>query len=140
MSVNPGLVVTHGDLGTALIRLAELIMGPVEGLDCLSNHGLSGHELNTRIQEWLANDAAATAEGVVVFVDDFGGSCATGAQLASHNRSDVVILSGVNLAMILGFLTWRDTLELSELARKLVETGRGAINRIEICEGGENPA
>jgi mannose/fructose-specific phosphotransferase system component IIA len=47
----------------------------------------------------------------------------------------IVILSGVNLAMLLGFVTWRPSLDLAELAQKLVEKGREAITRIGAKRG-----
>ena len=36
-------------------------------------------------------------------------------------------MTGVNLAMLLDFVTWRDGLELPQLARRLVDKGRHAI-------------
>jgi PTS system mannose-specific IIA component len=140
MLLNLGLVVTHGDLGAELIRLAELVLGPVQGMASISNQGLSGRDLKAEIQRWLAENADPTDASVVIFVDDYGGSCATAVQLVCRHRTDVAILTGVNLAMILGFLTWRDTLSLAELSRKLVDTGRDAINQIEFSEGGGNLA
>jgi len=139
MAENLGLIVTHGDLGAELVRLAELILGPEQELTSLSNRGFSGSALQDRVQKWLAGSLGAPDQGAIVFVDDYGGSCATAVRLASRNRRDVAILTGVNLAMILGFLTWRNALSLNDLARKLVEVGRGAINRIETqADGGDS--
>lgn len=140
MAEHHGLIVTHGDFGAELVRLAELVLGPEQELTSLSNRGLSGSALQDTVREWLANHPVTPDQGAIVFVDDYGGSCATAVRLASRNRSDVAILTGVNLAMILGFLTWRNTLSLTDLARKLVEVGRGAINRIETQADGGDPA
>ena len=52
----------------------------------------------------------------------------------------VALLTGVNLAMLLGFATWRGSLSLSELAHKLVEAGRSAITRIELKDRGRDRA
>lgn len=122
-----GLVVTHGGLGAELVRVVELIVGPQEGLTALSNQGRSALELTRVLQEQVA---AAGEDGLLLFVDDLGGSCANAAQLAVAEAPRAEILSGVNLAMLLGFVTWRDGLEPPELARRLVEKGREAIGRV----------
>jgi mannose/fructose-specific phosphotransferase system component IIA len=121
-----GLVVTHGALGAELVRVVESIVGPVEGLTALSNQGRSALDLTAELQERLA----ASDAGLVLFIDDYGGSCANAAQLACRDRSRAVFLCGVKLAMLLGFVTWRDTLDLEELAHRLVDKGREAIARV----------
>jgi len=63
-------------------------------------------------------------------IDDYAGSCATAAQLAARDRENVAIISGVNLAMLLGFVTWRDSSDFDELVRKVVQKGREAITML----------
>jgi mannose/fructose-specific phosphotransferase system component IIA len=121
-----GLVVTHGALGAELVRVVESIAGPVEGLTAFSNQGRSALDLTVELQERLA----AADAGLVLFIDDYGGSCANAAQLACRDKTRAVILCGVNLAMLLGFITWRDSFSLEELARRLVDKGREAIARV----------
>ena len=121
------LVITHGNIGAELVRVTGLILGPVEGLAALSNSGKSLADLRTAITEWLAEGTASGATGGVIFVDDYGGSCATAAQLACGHEPDRAILSGGNLAMLLGFLTWRENDEFAELVGRLVRKGREAI-------------
>ncbi|MBM4130026.1 hypothetical protein FJ250_03225 [bacterium] len=101
------LVITHGNIGAELVRVTGLILGPVEGLEARSNSGRSLADLRAAVSEWLVEGAAAGATGGIVFVDDYGGSCATAAQLACGHEPRRAIVSGVNLAMLLGFLTWR---------------------------------
>lgn len=124
------LVITHGNIGAELVRVTGLILGPVEGLAAQSNSGKSLADLRTAITEWLAEGAAAGATGAIVFVDDYGGSCATAAQLACGHEPGRAIISGVNLAMLLGFLTWREGDEFEELVGRLVRKGREAITRV----------
>jgi len=120
-----GLVITHGDLGREMLRVVELVMGPVPGLTALSNDGASLPELSERI----GSVAAAAEEGLLVFTDDFGGSCTTAARLALRGRQ-ARLLTGVNLAMLLEFAAWRDELPLAELSGRLVNTGREAISEV----------
>jgi len=130
------LVVTHGRLGEEFRRVVELFLGPVEELEALSNAGLSGAQLAEAISGWLdrgsdATNAGAAPPPAVILVDDYGGSCTAAARLATADRSDVRIVCGVNLAMLLGFVSWRDTLGLSDLARRMVNAGRGAIVQVD---------
>jgi PTS system mannose-specific IIA component len=122
------LVITHGRLGEELVRVAKMILGPEEGLEAMSNSGRSADDITTAVRDWLGEADAAGA--ALILVDDYGGSCATAAQLACGGRPDAVVISGVNLAMVLGFLTWRENGELDELSRRLVAKGRAAIVRL----------
>lgn len=119
------LVITHGDIAREMIKVVEMILGPVEGLDGMTNHGKSAADITADVAAWLGKDGPA-----VILIDDYGGSCANAARLATKDRPDVGIIAGVNLAMLLGFLTWRDRTEFPGLVRKLVQKGREAITQI----------
>ena len=116
---------THGGIAAELVRVTEMILGPVEGLDAMTNAGKSAETITAEVRDWLA--AADEGDECVILLDDYGGSCATCSQLASGGDPSVAILSGVNLAMLLGFVTWRHTTEFSELPNRLVQKGREAI-------------
>lgn len=124
------LVTTHGNIGAELARVAGLILGPVEGLSAMTNSGKSLPDLRAEIDAWLSEGAAAGATGAIILVDDYGGSCATAAQLACGHEPLRAIISGVNLAMLLGFLTWRENDEFDELVSRLVHKGREAITLV----------
>jgi len=132
-----GLVITHGDLGAELLRVQEMIMGPEAGLASLSNSGKSHTALVAEIGAWLET-TSTEADGALLFIDDVGGSCANAAQMAAAGDFPVRILTGINLAMLLDFLTWRESLPPDELARRLVEKGRAAV--AELGLPGEPPA
>lgn len=119
------LVMTHGGIAAELVRVTEMILGPVEGLDAMTNAGKSAETITAEVRDWLAT--AGDDDSCVILLDDYGGSCATCSQLASGGDPSVAIISGVNLAMLLGFVTWRDNTEFSELPNRLVRKGREAI-------------
>jgi mannose/fructose-specific phosphotransferase system component IIA len=100
------LVLTHGRFGHELVAVAEKILGPVSGIDVMSNEERSA-------------------------LHDQGGSCATAALCAEADRPTAIVIGGLNLAMLLGLILWRESLEPQELADRLVEKGRQAIIRIE---------
>ncbi len=132
-----GLVATHGGIGAELVRVVEMIMGPDSCLTPLSNHGKSAQDLTSEIKAWLdvtgpesQNGGEGVSEPVVIFLDDYAGSCANAAQLAGNGLDSVALVSGVNLAMLLGFVTWCDDLDFEELVVRLIGRGRDAITRI----------
>lgn len=120
------LVITHGGIGDELVKVAEMILGPQEGLSAATNAGRSATTLQDLVGQWLE----AGSGPCLVMVDDYGGSCASAAQLACGERAECYILGGVNLAMVLGFLTWRETSEPEELVQRIVDKGREAIVRL----------
>ena len=127
------LVITHGGIGQELVRVTEMILGPVPGLASMSNSGKSAVDITEQIKQWQAEvpeldggDPSAV-EGTLILIDDYGGSCSTSAQLAFGQDPDTAIISGVNLAMLLGFVTWRDSGDFEELVAKVVQKGREAI-------------
>ena len=119
------LVMAHGQIAAELIRVTEMILGPVEGLKAMSNAGKSAEQITAEVRDWLAD--RAPDEGRIILLDDYGGSCATCAQIAGGGDPRLALISGVNLAMLLGFLTWRETTDFAELPNRLVQKGREAI-------------
>jgi len=127
------LVMTHGNIGGELVRVVELILGPVSGLSAISNSGKSGIELQEDVKTWLdagETDLVEANMGEIILIDDYAGSCAHAAQIACGENSNRSIISGVNLAMTLGYVTWRDELDHVELVAKLVQKGREAVTLV----------
>lgn len=126
------LVITHGDIGRELVRVTEMILGPTEGLTAMSNMGKSAIDITAEIKKWLESSPAVDSETdqKLILLDDYGGSCATSAQLACGQDPETAVISGVNLAMLLGFVTWRDTGDFSDLVAKTVQKGREAIVQV----------
>ncbi len=122
------LVMTHGAIAAELLRVVEMILGPVAGLTALSNAGKSGADLQEDVEAWLAESDGGAGE--IILIDDYGGSCANAAVLACGKNTERAIISGVNLAMLLGYVTWRDRADHAELASKLVHKGREAITLV----------
>lgn len=113
------VILTHGDLGRALLNTTEKIIGPVEGVKVLSNELTSMKklvaDLDAIVKVWDGND-------ILVLVDFCGGSCWHAANVVKRERKNVVLLSGVNLPMMLSFASRRDSFKLPELAEYLKQT------------------
>jgi mannose/fructose-specific phosphotransferase system component IIA len=123
--VSDALILTHGGIGAELVRVVELILGPTEGLTADTNQGRSAKQVAEVVEAWLARVGAENAS--VILVDDYGGSCAAAARLGGAEAAGVPVLSGVNLAMLLTFVTWREELERTELVQRIVDQGRKAV-------------
>jgi len=119
----PALLVMHADLSAALLRAAEQVTGPIEGVETLSNTGLSRAELEReivqRVERWTA--------GGLVFADFWGGSCHICGASAARGRGEVVVVTGLNLPTLIDYLHNRDRYAVLELAERLQKKGQESI-------------
>ena len=123
MSRVPALLVMHADLSAALLRAAEKVYGPIDGVQVLSNEGLSRDDLEDAIETCVKD----WKEGGLLLTDFWGGSCHTCGATAARRHGEVVIVTGVNLPLLLDYLHNRDRLSALELAERLQQKGRDSI-------------
>lgn len=115
----------HGRLAPALLEAAELILGEQE-------HVATATLLPEDSLESLAPQIAracasfATADGVLVLIDLYGGTPfnATAIQL---RRPDREVVTGMNLPMVIEVLSSRDGMRLTALAVLAAEAGGQGI-------------
>jgi len=122
----PGLVVCHGDLGGAFLEALEGIFGRVTDFEFIGNRGRSADELLRVVSE--AMDRLGSRG--LVFTDYFGGSCATACVAALRGREGYRVVSGVNLPMLIYFLTHRDEMALDDILPGVIYRGRNAIREL----------
>jgi PTS system mannose-specific IIA component len=120
------VLVTHGALGRELVRTAETILGPQEGVAVVSNEGASLDGLADALR------AAARGPGPVVFLADLlGGSCGHACRaLRAERGEDACVLTGVNLPMLLEFFYQRDRVSFAELQERLLHKGRDGVRSL----------
>ncbi len=123
MSAVPALLVTHADLGAALLRAAEQVHGPVQGVGVLSNAGLSREALERAIAERVAS----WTEGGLVLTDFWGGSCHQCGVMAARGHGEIVVVTGINLPALLDYLYNRERFPVLELADRLREKAQASI-------------
>ena len=119
----PALLVMHADLSAALLRAAEQVTGPIEGVETLSNAGLSREQLEREIAECVGR----WPEGGLVFADFWGGSCHQCGASAARGRGEVVVVTGLNLPTLIDFLHNRERYGVIELAERLQKKGQESI-------------
>lgn len=120
-----GLVlVCHGDMGTELVKAAEMIVGRVEAVLAVSVRQESAPEtLRDEIQDAIKK--VDRKNGVMVFTDMFGG---TPSNIAlAFLGENVEVVTGVNLSMLIKFANHRDDKTIAELARLVQEAGQKSI-------------
>jgi mannose/fructose-specific phosphotransferase system component IIA len=122
------LLVTHGQLGEALLKSARQIYDADASVDVLSNDGRGAEELVAAVADWLC----AHPGPALLMVDVGGGSCGIAARRAAASREECWILGGVNLAMLLTFLGNQGELEGEALVTKILDRALNAIDRLEL--------
>jgi len=117
-----GLIVGHRDFGKAVLHAIESISGSIADISSISNDGLSTDELADHVRKACERNCD---EGIVVFVDVYGGSCWRAAKMAKAPNSRIV--TGFNLPMLLSFIHKRNSTTLDELPIMLENDGKRAI-------------
>lgn len=124
--VRPAAVlVTHGVLGTELVRTVERILGPQADVVVVSNEGLSAEGLVAAICDALT--ALPEGQEAVVVSDLAAGSCGLAAKRAEDGGRSVRRISGANLPLLLEFFHYRGTVPLDELIPRMETKGRAGI-------------
>jgi len=121
------VIVTHHELGEALIHVARMLYGKPEQTKAVSLlEGESLEDLKEKI--YRAVDEVNDGSGVLVLVDIFGGTTMNVSALIAAEREDIEVISGVNVPMLLTVLIEReDNIPLKELAKKALEAGKEGI-------------
>ncbi|HEY68145.1 MAG TPA: PTS sugar transporter subunit IIA [Thermoflexia bacterium] len=121
------VLVSHGDLGDALIRATEMIVGPTErifSVPLLPNESPEGfgEKLAVALQD-------IKGEETLILIDLFGG---TPYNVAARQvlKGNVECVTGVNLPMLLELVMSRDGASLPELAETITQSGREAIKNL----------
>jgi len=121
------VLVSHGELGDALIQAAEMIAGPAERVFSVP---LLPGESPEGFGEKLSNAMGAIeGEETFVLVDLFGGT-PYNAVARLVPRDNVECVTGANLPMLLELLIARDGASLSDLAASVTKVGQGSIKNL----------
>jgi mannose/fructose-specific phosphotransferase system component IIA len=115
-----GVIVSHAAVAQALLSAVAAITGVSDALVAVSNDGCDSGALAARLARAIGD------QPTVLFVDLPGGSCLTSAVRLARGKSDVAVVTGVNLAMLLDFVFHRDV-PPAEAARRAVDAGSKAI-------------
>jgi len=119
------VIVTHGDLGTELLRTAEEIVGKLPRVEAVSIQAEEKIErARKKIEAVLqrVNDGS----GVLILTDLFGGT-PSNLVLSYLESGRVEVVTGVNLPMLMKLPALREERNLRALAEKLAKYGQRNI-------------
>jgi PTS system mannose-specific IIA component len=121
------VIVTHSQLGNALIEAAEFIIGKKpEALVSVSiDLSESADVLRAKIAEGIK--AVRSEDGVLILTDMFGGT-PSNLSYSFLEEGHIEVISGVNLPILIQAVNIRKKMELNKLAVKLEEFGKKSIS------------
>ena len=119
------VIVAHGNLGAELLKVAEVIVGPLDKAEVISIGSVvdvdsSGVEIGAAIKR------VQGGKGVLVLTDMFGGTPAN-LSLAFLDEDNVEVLTGANLPMLIKFANHRKDKDVRDLAPLVREGGLKSI-------------
>lgn len=107
------VLVTHGDLGKALIEAATFISGKVRGVKTVSVQDEAIDDLREAIAKAIKE--VDTGKGVLILTDMFGGT-PSNLSFSFLEPGKIEVITGVNLPMLLSAINRQEDMSLSELA------------------------
>lgn len=110
-----GIVICHKNLARELLNTATAIVGHADNLFAFSNHTKSTEQLLQDLTDFL--NRQGNPPEVLFMVDLRGGNCWTVARMLIRENSGYYVLSGVNLPMLISFLTKKDRYSFGELIK-----------------------
>lgn len=118
------MIVTHSDFGKGLVKAAEAIVGKQEQIRTVEVS--PGEPLSQVKEDCLAIFQEVPEKGVLVLVDMVGGTpCNVVLPLLKDKKAE--ILTGVNLYMLLTALSYRGSLDLADLAARVLKNARNSV-------------
>jgi PTS system mannose-specific IIA component len=121
-----GIIVSHGKLAEELLNALNIILGEAANIEAISIGWYDDvEESKKKINQSLKR--VDRKNGVLIFTDMFGG---TPSNLSFTFLSDgrVEIITGVNLPMLIKFVSLQRSQNLEEVAKKVVEQGKKNIH------------
>ena len=114
------VIATHANMAQGLVNAAEMILGPLPGVEVLSIGQEDGpDDIHSRFTAVLGR-LDLDGEGVLILTDMFGGT-PTNIGSSFMSSAQVEVLAGVNLPMLLKACNARSGSSLEELAAEVKE-------------------
>jgi PTS system mannose-specific IIA component len=121
-----GIIVSHGKLAEEILNALTIILGEALNIEAISIGWYDDVEdSKKKINQSLKR--VNQKNGVVIFTDMFGGTPSNlSFSFLKDNR--IEIITGVNLPMLIKFVSLQRSNNLKEVAKKVVEQGKKNIH------------
>ena len=121
-----GVIVSHGKLAEELLNALTIIIGEAVNIEAISIGWYDDvEESKKKISKSLKR--VDQKNGIVIFTDMFGGT-ASNLSFSFLKNDQVEIITGVNLPMLIKFLSLQRSNNLKEMVKKVVEQGKKNIH------------
>ena len=121
-----GIIVSHGKLAEELLNALTIILGEAVNIEAISIGWYDDvEESKKKINKSLKR--VDQKNGVIIFTDMFGGT-PSNLSFSFSKDNHVDIITGVNLPMLIKFVSLQRSNDLKEVANKVVEQGRKNIH------------
>ena len=122
-----GVIVSHGQVANELLSAAEAVVGDLNHITAVS---IGWHDDVEMAKAEIARAIAEVSDGagVLLLTDMFGGT-PTNISAMFLDSSDVEIVTGVNLPMVIKLASFNGDMALQELAVEVEAQGKEAICR-----------
>lgn len=121
-----GVIVSHGRLAEEILNALTIILGEAPNIEAISIGWYDDVEdSKKKINQSLKR--VDQKNGVVVFTDMFGGT-PSNLSFSFLKDNQVEIITGVNLPMLIKFVSLQRSNNLKEVAKKVVEQGKKNIH------------
>ena len=121
------VIVTHSELGDALINAAEFIIGGQSEAVVSVSIDINENADKLRKKIGQAIKTVKQKTGVIILTDMFGGT-PSNLSYSFLEEGRIEVLSGVNLPILIKAVSCRSKMELSELAATLEAYGKKSIS------------
>ena len=121
------VIVTHSELGDALVGAAEFIVGSRPGsIESISiDLSENAEKLRQKIDRGIKK--VMGTEGVIILTDMFGGT-PSNLSYSFLEEGRIEVLSGVNLPILIQAINMRKKMKLDQLAANLEAFGKRSIS------------
>jgi PTS system mannose-specific IIA component len=121
-----GIIVSHGKLGEELLNALTIIIGEALNIEAISLGWYDDvEESKRRIAASLKR--VDQKNGVLIFTDMFGGT-PSNLSFTFQKDGQVEIVTGVNLPMLIKFVSLQRSNSLKDVARKVVDQAKKNIH------------
>lgn len=123
-----GVIVSHGKLAEELLNALTIILGEAPNIEAISIGWYDDvEESKKKISQSIKR--VDQKNGVIIFTDMFGGT-PSNLSFSFFVENKVEIITGVNLPMLIKFVSLQRNNNLKDVAKKVVEQGKKNIHLV----------
>ncbi|MBC7361833.1 MAG: hypothetical protein H5U06_06085 [Candidatus Aminicenantes bacterium] len=123
-----GVIVSHGKLAEELLNALTIILGEAPNIEAISIGWYDDvEESKKKISQSIKK--VDQKNGVIIFTDMFGGT-PSNLSFSFLAENKIEIITGVNLPMLIKFVSLQRNNNLKDVAKKVVEQGKKNIHLV----------